>query len=528
MTTEEKIAFLLETIPSKKEVDELKRRYLFGGLEYDLLLEASRTLHTPAPNPDLVAWAYDLLNLYARRQEERRSTEEPTMQEKSERIIALFSNPEELQTVVERMEWSPSDKRAIRLVAHFVANDIPLASNLKLVDKVYRLLENSYLPAPIAVKYFGRKDTAREELEAILESYRDYRAKKARHQTGETPLPPASPPFWKRYAYFMGSVAAVAAIFAAGFFTGKMLYDRPEGSLTPSAFETLVKKTEKSQEANETAAANSAVTPQAVQKHFAPGRQALQKGLDTYGLGEKADFLSQAVEQAQKLAAAGADALPSEIVPTCETKAREAKGSPHLAASLAPIARLAGLTPLDPAKAMELAARLELPEGFRLATLESPSSRLLYLERNETLYPLELYHFGVEPLIVQYTLLGYKTGRYMPAVSNVWHFSPQGELLMHRHYVYQKGRISPKKIVTNHFLPDGATVETVSVPKMGRNHTAMELPLARTDYLPSGMIHYKERFEISRLAGEWRAETASRAWYEEGRKVRAAKFGTPK
>lgn len=197
MTINEKIAFLMETIPSEKEVMALKRQFLFGGVETELLLDASRTLISSKPDENLIEWAYTLLKMRMEKKKQQIEERIP-IQQKMERIIALFSNQEDLQRILQIEEWDSSDRRAIQLVSHFVANDIPLMSNFKIVDKVYNLLANSYIPLDIASKYFGKSDFE-DERDHLLEKYKTYRRKKERSASEEVPQIPVRQSPLKRY-----------------------------------------------------------------------------------------------------------------------------------------------------------------------------------------------------------------------------------------------------------------------------------------------------------------------------------------
>jgi len=520
MTTQEKIAFLMETIPSEKEVLELKKRYLFGALEAELLSEASRTLQSSRPDTHLIDWAYELLRHYSERNATRVEQRLP-MQEKMERIIALFSNPEDLQSVLQAEEWSPSDRRAIQLVSHFVANDIPLASNVKIVDKVYRLLENAFLPPAIAARYFGKagRDSRREE---ILEKYRAYREKRARPQ-GE-PTPPRQEHPLKRYIYIIGAVSAVLAIFMSGFITARILYgNRADAGLTPVAMESILQKQAKKAENSPKEANATDPGERAMARQLAVSRLLLQEGLEEYGLPEKVDFSCKA------LGGAIADALPGE-----EEERQSAKGllpgpasravappKGALKVAIAGISRLQGLRlPLQRTEE-NLSLGMPLPEGFRLHAQESPEQRILYLSDGTAAYPVEVYSFAAEPTIVRYRFIHYEPKHFMPVISDIWHFSDIGELRMHKHFVYQKDRITPAKIITNHFLPGGETLEMVSVGKLDGNKRPKELPLRRRDYFFNGKLLYAEDHELDRLDGRWRSRTVRQVWYDGGRKIRA-------
>ncbi|WP_456451465.1 hypothetical protein [Hydrogenimonas sp.] len=521
MTIQEKAAFLMETIPSEKEVLELKRRYLFGGLEAQLLLEASRTLHSPAPDSHLIEWAYDIIQLHMERSKNKGKEELP-VQEKMERIIALFSNPEDLQAILDREEWSASDKRSIQLVSHFVANDIPLMSNFKIVDKVYRLLDNAYLPPHIAAKYFGKSGHAADR-DRILEKYEAYRRKKERQQAGELPKMPEQSSLLKRYTYLLGAVATVAGIFLGGFFTAKFLYDRKaEGELTPAAMESILhKKGPRQKEAEENGTLS---TQKALEQHLVVNRVLLEERLADYGVGEKVDFATRAMAEAvgrHLPSRAGKKPAPEEVL----LPADRAKETPRLKGPLkVAVEGLSGLHGLKLPLAVteqNLSMGTPVPEGFRLEADETPATRLLYLTDGETFYPVEIYAFTAEPVIVEYRLIAYKPGHHMPVVSNIWHFSDLGELRMHKHFVYQEDRIAPVKIIANHFLPGGGTIELVSVSKLDRRHRAHELPVARKDYLPTAKMLYQELYEIDRLAGEWRSRLVRQVWYDEGKKILA-------
>ena len=525
MATQKKITFLMETIPSEEAVLELRKRYLFGPLEAELLKEASRALHASSPDSRLIDWAYELLQLHIARNAAKKEKELP-MQEKMERIIALFSNPEDLQSLLRAEDWSPSDKRAIQLVSHFVANEIPLASNVKIVDKVYRLLENASLPPSIAARYFGRSGSDAQR-ERILEKYRTYRDNRAERQSAP-PSPPEREHPLKRYIYILGASAVVVAIFMAGFVTARLLYGGgAQAELSRAAMESILHPSPKPEKEGKTQ--NRAVDDghEALENRLAVSRVLLQEGLEKYDtLQRKVDFACRVV------GGAVADALPTRRGTKGEAGDERApralrRSLPHplprgaLKVAIEGIAQLQGLRlPARPEEA-NLSLDIPVPEGFRLHAEETPQRRTLYLSDGKSAYPLEVYSFVAEPTILRYRLINYEPKHYMPVVSDIWHFSDIGELRTHKHFVYRNGRISPAKIITNHFLPGGETLEMVSVGKLGRDGRPAELPLRRRDFLPNAKLLYDETHELDRLDGTWRSRTVRQVWYDEGKKIYA-------
>jgi hypothetical protein len=524
MTIQEKTAYLMEVIPSEEEVLELKKRYLFGGLEARLLLDASETLRSPNPDPNLVEWAYELLQLHIQKSRTKES-ERISSQEKMERILALFSNTEDLQEALSCEEWSPSDRRAIQLVSHFVTNDIPLVSNFKIVNKVYRLLNNARLPSHIATKYFG-KNIHTEERNRILERYENYRARKE-HRPSELPTAIEDTGLMKRYAYMIGALAAVVGIFLSGFITAKLIYgQKADAMLTETARESLLRKKEsgpkKAEDGNETIEAD-----RALDQHVALNRVLLQERLREYGLDKNIEFATKATAESARPGLEHRFARSEGVV--TEALVPSERESPRLTGPMkVAVEAIAGLHGLELPLAVNednLSIGTPVPEGFRLKSEETPSLRLVYLTDGKTFYPVELYSFTAEPFIVEYRLVMFKPGHYMPVVSNIWHFTDIGELRMHKHFVYQKDRIAPAKIITNLFLPGGESLEMVSVPKLDRDRRAKELPLSRKDYLPNAKMLYEELHEIDRLEGHWRSRLVRQVWYDEGKKILAKGLG---
>ena len=525
MTKEEKIQFLMETIPSEEEVVKLKRRFLFGSLEAELLKEASATLRSSSPDSALIDWAYALLQLHFERERNKEKRELP-LQEKMERIIALFSNNEDLQRILQAEDWSPSDRRAIQLVSHFVANGIPLMTNVKLVEKVYHLLANAYLPPEIASKYFGRDDFERER-DAILEKYRTYRKKRERTEKGEVALPPEKPSMFKRYAYILGAAATVVGIFLAGFFTAKFLYEKKMSGVVVAG---AAGSTTHSRERRTAERQLRIPRRENLEKRFVDTRVVLQEGFDRLGLGEKVDFVSKVMAKGleEMPLPHGMEERPEEKLLGAE---RPASGLPaahkrnvRFEIAVTELGKLKGLK-LPMPKEEANATLAALPEGFELHAAETPASRVLYITKGETTYPLEIYSFIGEPVIMEYTLNAFKPGHYLAVPSQIWYFSNIGELRTHRRFVYQKGKVAPAKIITNHFLPGGESVYIASVGKLDRKHRQQELMLERRDYLPSGKLLYREKREIDRLTGHWRSRLKERVWYDEGRKIRAKMSG---
>ncbi|BDY12824.1 hypothetical protein [Hydrogenimonas cancrithermarum] len=524
MTFDEKVKFLMETIPSEKEVDEIKRRYLLSGVEAYLLLDASRTLQNSTPDENLIAWAHAILRIHL--DGEKADAEEGIpLQTKMERIIALFSNTEDLQRVLKHESWGASEKRALGLVSHFVANDIPLMSNVKIVEKVYDLLLNAYLPSDIASKYFGKKSLATER-DYLLEKYLAYRKKSESPQAPIPPKNPTSEDSLKRYAYILGAAVTVAFIFMSGFLTAKWLYENKQApaeisvaKASPAAAAASLPEENRTSKIGTSSAQHAAL-----QRSYELNRVLLQKNLERFGLNEKVDFASRIVAQT----AASFD-LP-EVSRKRRGSLRDEDSGIFRAPTQLPGPMRVSLEALGSLHGLKLPLRirdrneteiLPLPEGFRMEAKESLSSRILYLSDGKSYYPVELYSFVGEPLIMEYRLINYKPGHFIPVPSNIWHFSDIGEMRMHKHFIYLKNRLSPAKIITTHFLPGGGTVELVSLGKIDRDKTRRELLLERTDYLPSGKLLYREGYDIERVDGRWRSRLVRQVWYEEGRKIRA-------
>ena len=512
MTKEEKIQFLMETIPSEEEVVNLKRRFLFGNLEAELLKDASATLRTSSPDSALIDWAYALLQFHFDREWNKEKRQLP-LQEKMERIIALFSNNEDLQRILEAEEWSASERRAIQLVSHFVTNGIPLMTNIKLVEKVHRLLANAYLPPDLASKYFGLDDFERER-ERILEKYLAYKEKRERLKRNETPLLPEKPSIFKRYAYILGAVTAIVVIFLAGFFTAKFLYKEKMSGVVASPPAGDISTLQKPQTVSKQLEMPHSVN---LEKKFIDSRVVLQKRFERLGFGKKVDFVSRVRTNGlekrrpeEKLL--GADAASSSVPAPAHRR------NVRFQIAVSELGKLKGLKlPIPAHETNETLA--SLPEGFELHAAETPASRVLYLMKGGTTYPLEIYSFIGEPIIMEYTLIAFKRGHYLAVPSQIWYFSDIGDLRTHRRYVYQKGKMAPAKIITNHFLPGDESIYLVSVGKLDRKQRQQELLLERRDYLPSGKLLYQERREIDRLTGHWRSRIVERIWYDEGHKI---------
>ncbi|WP_353661688.1 hypothetical protein [Hydrogenimonas sp. SS33] len=519
MTTQEKIAFLMETIPSEKEVAELRRKFLFSRLENDLLLDASGTLASSSPETPLIDWAYAILQFHFEKSKNRQTRELP-IQEKMERIIALFSNTEDLQQILKEEEWNPGDRRAIQLVSHFVANDIPLMTNIKLVDKVYHLLENAYLPPDIASKYFGR-GKEESERETILEKYRAYREKKAHKEADRAPLPPRQPSFWKRYAYLFGAAAAVAGIFLAGFFTAKLLYEN----------KTVTRVTVSAQAENPRKKRPDALSPEkqmAVAKgenigeRFIANRIVLQKGLESLGLEKKVDFAKKLLAKSLEDVPLPHGKNPADLLPLPEKRAAAGarlERDPRLKLAVVQLSKLKGLR--LPLSAEDINATLaRLPKGYEVGAVETPATRLVYATKEEKSYPLEIYSFIGEPTITRYTFVTFGRGHLFAVPSDIWHFSDAGELRAHRHFIYQGGKISPAQIITDLFLPGDETIHIVSVGKLDRYRQNREHLVERYDYLPSGKLLHTEKRELDRLNNYWQSRLVERVWYDEGKKIK--------
>ncbi len=526
MTINEKIAFLMETIPSEKEVMELKRRFLFGGVETELLLDASRTLLNSKPDENLIEWAYTILQMRMEKRKNRTEERIP-VQQKMERIIALFSNQEDLQRILQIDDWDTSDRRAIQLVSHFVANDIPLMSNFKIVDKVYNLLANSYIPLDIASKYFGKTEFE-DERDHLLEKYKTYRRKKERTEAEEMPQMPVRESPIKRYTYLLSSLAALTFIFMAGFLTAKYLYDKPMTQIRIPIETTTVKAVHAADDNLSHQAKSPHPAEASLERQYIINRIMLERGLEDLGVETKIDFSTKVMAQM-----AGPIDLPDYLQeekglihePEPWHPPRTLAGGP-LKIAIRGIGELHGLAlPLPPPDRNTTGTKA-LPEGFRLEAEETPSSRIVYMTDNKNYYPVELYTFVGEPVIMEFRLINFKPGHYVPVPSDIWHFSDIGALRMHKHFIYQQGKISPAKIITNHFHPGGGSVELISVGKLDRSKRQHELLVERNDYLPSGKLLYQERYEIDRIDGRWRSRLVHQAWYDEGIKIQAKGLDT--
>lgn len=522
MTINDKTKFLMETIPTDREIQELKRRYLLNGIEVQLLQDASRTLQQSAPDKNLIEWAYAILRIH-REKSEKRGTEPVTLQTKMERLTALFSSPEDLHRIVDDGSWGVNEKRNFQLVSHFVANGIPLSSNAKIVEKVYDLLENSYLPKDLAAKYFGKKNFSGER-DLLLEKYRNYRERKEASRPEEIPVSGKYDNPAKRYGYILGAVAAIALVFLSGFFTAKLLYEKESGgNIAEPRHESPARNIageEKREKITQSSLADKTLQPQ-----FIVSRISLQKGLEEYGISDKIDFA------AKLLAQSAASALPHGIgkgpVETNGTGLLSREEAPvllregPLKVAVTRLRTLHGLKlPLRESE-RNVSAGVDLPKSFRLHAAESAASRVVYLGNGDKTYPLETYSFTTEPTIVEYRLINFKPGHYLSVPSNIWRFSTTGEMREHKHFVYQGTKAAPVKIITNYFLPNGETLETVSVGKTDGRGRTREYLLSRRDYLPSAKMLLREDYALQRRNGAWRNRLLHRVWYDEGIKIRA-------
>ena len=522
MTTNEKIAFLMETIPTDREIQEIKRRYLLNGIEVQLLEDASRTLQTSSPDQNLIEWAYAILQIHKQKRE-KRENEKTDLQTKMERLSALFSSPEDLHRIIDDESWGPTEKRNFQLVSHFVANRIPLSSNAKIVEKVYDLLENSYLPKDIASKYFGKKVFSSER-DLLLEKYQNYRRRKEESRSTETYVPQKRDNPAKRYGYILGAVSVIAIVFLSGFFTAKLLYENgsPEKAL-PIAQNASTQNIP--DERNGVTEKNGSVADKALEQRFIVSRVSLQEGLENYGVSEKIDFATKLLAQS------AASALPHGIgrKPTDKNltalplqKEERLPAPPFkgpLKIAVTELRNLQGLKlPLEKGDG-NISVGVNLPKTFKLKASESAASRIVYLENGEKLYPVETYSFVTEPTIVEYRLIQFKPDHYLSVPSNIWRFSESGEMRMHKHFVYQGRKAAPLKVITNYFLPNGETLETVSVEKRDRRLRSKEFLLARRDYLPSAKLLYKEEYSLDKSNGSWHSRLLRQVWYDEGKKI---------
>ncbi|WP_456449560.1 hypothetical protein [Hydrogenimonas sp.] len=530
----EKIEFLMETIPSEERVNALKRHYLLGGTETALLLDASKTLHSAEPDRHLVEWAYALLQVYM---EKERSPEKggPTLQTKIERILALFSNAKDLHRALERETWSPSETRAFQLISHFVNNDIPLVSNTKMVEKVHDLLENSYLPPDIAARYFGKSGFASEK-NLVLEKYRAFLEEKKKAPKA-VPEPKKEESGLKRFSFILGAAAIVAIIFLSGFFTAKTMYERSIAvvKIPMSPLPNVVSSREKEEKKEERRQENENLSPPEkrvdseervpLRETYSTNRELLQKGLERYGLQDKIDFATHLIAQAAATVPIPDLGMKKEN-DTLRNKGSASGGQALYKLPTGPIrvaieslAELQGLKLPLPASDRNGTKILPYPKNFTLKAKDSPSSRIVYLTDGTTYYPKELYSFIGEPVIMEYRLIGFKRRHFIPVPSHIWQFSERGELRMHKHFIYQGERLSPAKIITTHFLPNGATMELVSIGKLDRDGQGRELLVERKDYLPSGKFLYRESREVIRKGGKWTSRIEEQIWYDEGKKI---------
>ncbi|WP_201352315.1 hypothetical protein [Hydrogenimonas urashimensis] len=523
MNLHDKTTFLMETIPSEKEVLELKRRYLLGGIETELLLEASRTLQSSSPDTQLIEWAYAILKLIKEKRSEKREKTLST-EEKIRRIIALFSNHEDLQRVLKQGEWDASQKRAIDLVAHLVTHNIPLSSNIKIVEKVYSLLSAAYIPNDIAARYFGKDDLSSEK-NFILERYSEYRARKKKSSQNAYVPQTKKNRALKRYSYIIGGLLGISAIFLSGFFTAKFIYEN-----RPAATVAIPAKSAAFHGSEGNISGIGGIPVSAVQKKelelpFVVERQRMQESLEEYGMKQKVDFATRLVSE--EISAhlpslgekeKGSGVLLKDLSNDAGGQTRPPLLSAPMKVAILQLEKLHGLRfPL--ATDRNVSSAKDIPAGFRLKGSETVSERIVYATDGSKLYPIEVYSFGAEPSIIRYSMIEYRKGHFIRVVSDIWRFSNYARLRTHRHFVYQNNHITPVRIVTNHFLPDGKTVEVVSVTKEDAKKRIREMPYETKVLLADGRLLLKETYGIDHSGYAWSYRTISRIWYDDGKKI---------
>jgi hypothetical protein len=528
MTDGEKIRFLMETIPSEDEVQAIRRRYLLTETETSLLTDAVRTLKSSHPDQNIVDWAYDLLRMKMAKKAPK-SDEHVPLETKMEQIIALFSNPEDLEIVLKHDAWGPTEKRLLGLVSHFVANGIPLMSNVKIVEKVYDLLSSAYLPHDIAFKYFGH-DNRLLEHDLLMKRYSEYRRVNTQPAPEAVPSVPKKESFLKRYTYMLGAILTIASIFMAGFLSAKWIYE-PKGVATMRVSAAQAENGGRKQGVVSGAIRDicAPMEQNASELFYRKNRLAVVQGLAKYGLAKLVDFAMPATPGKDE-GVRGEDREGGKLF-----LKREAPGGTrfvwpadgHLKASVAMLAKLKGLKLPIVALDINLSDVLDMAgeKSFRLEAKETSASRLVYATDGARYFPVEIYTFVGEPMIIGYRLINFKPGHYIPVVSNIWHFSNIGELREHRHFVYLQNRVTPAKIVSTRFLPGYETVETESVVKRMPDGSHEELPLLRTDYATSGKLLYKERYTVHRDMGRWKSDPVRRIWYADGKKIHIQDFG---
>lgn len=515
MSLNEKITFLMETIPSEEEIIKLKRQYLFGNIEAALLRDASRTLQSSSPDEKLIDWAYELLKLYSDKNREKESRD-VSMEIKMERLHSLFSNPEDLQIVLNSTEWGSSDKRAIQIVSHLITNNIPLRTNAKIVDKVYRLLSNAYLPHQLSSKYFVKSDFSIQR-NRILESYNIYRNRRQSREsmfaTPDSTHYNSKQSGWKRFTYLTGAVIFVVGIFAGGFLSAKLIYDKKAPQINTSS-----STTQKITPNVNTSKTMTSTGPLQVHAIYEEPRKVLQQSLENYGLKEKIDF-------AKALISAAADeiSLPSKKDGLLDSPPQEKQdfGKIHNAPLKIAIQRIEKLRGLSlPLNIDENSTdTVHLPEKFRYKTSDEGAYRIVYMTDGNISYPVEIYSFIDEPTIIEYRLINFKSGHFLPVKLNMWCFSNRGEMKLHEHYVYQKGKASPQKIISNHFLPGGDTLELISVEKLDIHKNPVKLLIERKDYQFTGKLLYHEKRTFKRDADTWKNPVVLQVWYKDGKKI---------